>query len=291
MVKILATLILSCPIGAFAAPIIGIDHVPMEHFAMLKDLGIDYVAVDAGGMRQAAAREALDAAQKEGFKVILSVSKYPFEMRDSLALIQSLADHPAIAYWSIFEEPDVMGIEPEMVRSISEYVHVSDLAQRPSLITLSDYAYDAYRRKRLGGRTYSSYKNTADIIGVSRPGGHREIKNFYKAYVAAEFETKNWWAVISLKQSPEDLKKAVETAVSFGPKGVIYHVSNEDATTFDLSKEQGLQQALKEVNAFLKGAAPAPSTQKGRATDGSDAAMAMPAATNVSMPWPVPPGQ
>ncbi len=242
-------------LSSAAVEAIGMYHVPQGSYEMVKSLGIDTVEVMGEDVGTEELVKRLDAVKAAGLKALTGIYKWPFEPLKILPTINALANHPAVSYWYIIDEPDLHEVKPDTVRQINQFIHLSDIAKRPTFITISDLNYGPKRSNKAAvpAKAYGAYRDTADIIGVLRYGEPRKLRTYLKGYVFREFEGRRWWAVISLAQKPADLKKSVEFFLEGRPTGILYYAFSDEDKFFNLQEKPEIQEALREINFTIRG--------------------------------------
>ncbi|MBI4669367.1 MAG: hypothetical protein HY747_09350 [Elusimicrobia bacterium] len=243
-------------ISSATLEVIGMYHVPQDAYQMVQGLGIEAVEVMVqNDQSRENIMQSLDLAQKSGLKVFFNISAGSFETLKILPRVEFFKKHPAISWWYIVDEPDINNVEPDIVVEIGRFIHTSDQGRRPTFITLSDLNYGPkdMEKIKIRGKSYSYYKDAADVIGVLRYENPRKLRIYLESFVFPEFKGRRWWAIVSLKQSPKDLKKSVELFLKGKPAGILYYAYVDEGWLFNLKDKPEIQKALREINYALRG--------------------------------------
>jgi len=237
-------------------------HAGPEVYALVKELGCDSVEVAADeNSDPEEMRKVLDQARGLGLKAIFHPAVWPFDRARVRALALRHAGHPAIAYWYLADEPDFHGAAPEEVRALADCLAREDPGT-PTYTVVSPLNYGRKPESCLPfipsrwfdirGKAYGAYRDAADVIGVDHYGSPSKVRSHLRRHVFPKLKGRRWWAIVSLNQSPEDLRRSLATFLEGEPSGIMYYAFSESGWGFDLREHPEIQRALKEINAELR---------------------------------------
>ncbi|MBI4368896.1 MAG: hypothetical protein HY547_01560 [Elusimicrobia bacterium] len=234
---------------------IGMYHVPPDAYAMVKSLGIESVQVPLHAISSKEEAEALLAETgKNGLQVFFGIYEKNFDSRQILRSVELYKSRSEITYWYLADEPDIHQIEPDTIRQITQFIRISDPKKRPTFITISDLNFGPKDGDKVNirGKAYSAYKDVADISGILKYDSPKKLRIYLDSFVYPEMAGKRWWAIVSLNQQPEDLKKSVDLFMEGQPAGLLYYAFADDSWGFNLRERTDIQEALREINAKLR---------------------------------------
>lgn len=234
---------------------IGMYRVPQNSFEMVKGLGIDLVVVASDTLPVGDLAVILDKAQAAGLKTLTGIYREPFEPLKILPTIQALKSQQALSYWHIIDRPDMGKVEPDIIAQLHQFIHVSDLTSRPTVISFSDSPFRYSNGERIKGliKSLGVYKDSADIIAVGHHDDPKKLRAFLQEHVFPQVQGRRWWALVTLAQKPADLKKAVEIFMEGKPSGILYDGFADEDRFFSLNEKPAVQEALREINYALRG--------------------------------------
>lgn len=257
-------------LAGYSADTIGIEGVPPPDYFSVKGLGITHILLspadhapagkeasqlDGGEIAKIAeaTEQELDQIKERELKAIVDISG--FDQRSLILLVNALKSHPSIAIWKIADCPDAKGISPDTVKSIAEFLRLTDSLKRPTFAVVSDrtYAPENALYPKIHGKAYNAYKNTVDILGIQQTASGKELEAYLGKYVTADLREEQWWAVTPINHSPELLKKNLRCFFEAGAHGVIYFSDKGGFSAYTWLREQTrLQENLKIFHGQLK---------------------------------------